>query len=163
MATAKQRAAAIRALEDRAGRVRPADLVEAASHRRHPMHDDFIWDDAKAAHQQRLNQARQYIAQVRFVTTTSSKTITSVAYVHDPAAVAKEQGYVHVSRLQSERENATAALLSEMVQVQARLERARELAAALELEDQIVDLISGVTSLTSRIRRGPSQPEAPLH
>jgi hypothetical protein len=153
MASMKIRAACIKALEDAAGRCTASGLVEAASDPKHPLHGDFIWDNRKAAHEYRLHTARTIISSVRILVENTDKTITSVAYVRDPAA-AKHEGYVSVRQLRTERENAEAALLAEMGQVQARLERARELAGALDLEDQVTDLIEGVSSFSSRIRKG---------
>lgn len=39
----------------------PSDVVEAARNARSPIHGRFEWDDAKAAHQHRLKQARQIL------------------------------------------------------------------------------------------------------
>lgn len=39
-------------------------VLAAASRARHPLHGKFEWDDAVAAHQHRLSQARQLIANV---------------------------------------------------------------------------------------------------
>ncbi len=41
--------------------LRPEAVVEAASDPEHPLHDDFDWDDASAAHAHRLHQARMLI------------------------------------------------------------------------------------------------------
>lgn len=42
--------------------VRPAQVVEAARARNHPLHKHFEWDDTKAAHSFRLSQARAIIS-----------------------------------------------------------------------------------------------------
>jgi len=42
--------------------LRPADIVEAAKPKNHPLHDRFEWDDNKAGYEHRLWQAREIIA-----------------------------------------------------------------------------------------------------
>lgn len=49
------------------GRVTPADLVAAATPKRSPIHDDFEWDDAVAAHQHRLRTAGTYLRHIKVV------------------------------------------------------------------------------------------------
>lgn len=44
---------------DNDGVLRPADVVEAATPTTSPLHKYFDWDDAHAAHQHRLDQARR--------------------------------------------------------------------------------------------------------
>lgn len=160
MSAMKIRAAAVQALEDRFGRVTPEKLIEAARDKKHPLHDDFEWDDKKAAHQHRLYLARDIIASVRVMITHSTKTISSVGYVRDPNAAPSEQGYVNVSRLRSEKDNAIDAVLSEVSRIQSLLERARELAIGLDLEDEFEAAMSAASNLENRLRRGPAAREA---
>lgn len=53
--------------EANAGELRPRDVVDAAKDPASPMHTAFEWDDQKAAHQHRLNQARQLVRSIRVV------------------------------------------------------------------------------------------------
>ena len=43
------------------GPVSPEDILEAARNPEHPLHDYLEWDDAKAAHAGRLEQAEGFI------------------------------------------------------------------------------------------------------
>lgn len=47
------------------GRLSPAIVLNEAADPEHPLHDRFEWDDAIAAHQHRLDQARALIVSVR--------------------------------------------------------------------------------------------------
>lgn len=47
------------------GELRPSDVVEAAKADDHALHALFEWDDAKAAHAHRLDQARGIIRVIR--------------------------------------------------------------------------------------------------
>lgn len=161
MASKKVRLAALRALE-RDGRLTPEELVRAASHPKHPLHKEFIWDDKRAAHLQRLDTARTIIVSVRVQFRTETATIQSVAYVRDPDASSRQQGYISVERLRDSTQSSREALTAEAQRVQSMLERARELAAALEMEDELDLLIESAKRFVSRLRRGPSAPEDEL-
>ena len=157
MSTMKIRAKAIKELENEQGRVTPEKLVRAASSRNHPLHDDFPWDDKIAAHQHRLDVARQIISSVRVIITTETKKISSVGYVRDPEADPKQQGYVSTARLRTEDDAAREALGVEITRVLSAIERVRELAAALSLEEDFHLALSGAFDMTARMRRGLGQ------
>ena len=55
---AEDAAAILRDIEQRDGTVHPIAVVEAARAKRSPIHDQFEWDDTRAAHEHRLEQAR---------------------------------------------------------------------------------------------------------
>jgi hypothetical protein len=156
MSSMKIRMQAIKELEDRHGRVTAERLVQEARSKTHPLHKDFRWDDKDAAYHDRLNTARQIISSVRVIITHSRKKISSVAYVRDPSLEPNEQGYVSVSKLRTERESALEAILSEVSRVQSILERAQELAFALDLQDEFAEALAAATTLKSRLRRGPA-------
>lgn len=151
MSSMKVRQAAIKALEDRAGRVTAEDLVAAARDRKHPLHGDFEWDDHKAAHQYRLNQARQLISSVRVVMTVETKQMAIVGYVRDPEA-APLQGYRAVAKIRSERDVAVEALLVEIERVQSILERAQGVAIGLGLEDEFHASLDATLHLRGKLR-----------
>lgn len=149
----KIRAQAIKALERPGRRITAEKVVEAARDPKHPLHRDFDWDDSRAAHHYRLDQARAIIASVRVVITTSTKKLIAPAYVRDIEA-APLQGYVATAVLKNEREAAEELLLYETARLQAQLERCREIAGALSLESELEAAIGAVFELRSRLRRG---------
>lgn len=142
-------------MEEKTGRlVVPETLVRAARNPKHPLHHKFQWNDAKAAHEQRIDTARAIITSVRVVITTSTQKIVSVGYVRDPALPSNQSGYVSVARLRTEADNAEDALLTEVTRVIAALERAKELAAALNLVAEFETAWSGALQLHARLRKG---------
>lgn len=155
------RAVAIKRLEDEAGRVTAEALVLAARNPKHPMHEDFLWDDKVAGHRFRVNQARAYIAEVRIVTTTSTVKVIAPAYLRD-RDVAPRQGYIAIQRLQTDARAAQETLLYEIARAQALFERVREIAAALELGAELDTLLSMTKDFTSRIRMG-GEPTHPVN
>jgi hypothetical protein len=69
-------------LRDSSGERSAPALVEAAKATEHVCHRDFEWDDAKAGHQHRLNQARTIIRCIVFETENASgKTVQTPVFV----------------------------------------------------------------------------------
>jgi hypothetical protein len=158
MSAMKIRAQVLRELENAHGRVTASLLVTQAKNPKHPLHGDFTWDDKKAGHEYRLSQARQIINSVRVVVTTDTLKFSTVGYVKDPAV--SGEGYVSTAQVRTEAENAHAVLLSEVGRLQSILERVKELAAALDLQDEAADLITSASEFVSRIRKGSATEEA---
>lgn len=147
---------ALAELEDDEGRLTPEAVVTAAAVAGSPLHDLFDWDDSSAAQKYRLDQARTLIRSVKVVYTIEERTVTSVAYVHDPAAEPGEQGYRSVTELRKDVEDARAALVNEVSTAGAHLRRARDLAVALSMEGYVDELISGVVELRKRVEGSQS-------
>lgn len=57
--------AALQAIYDEEGRLTPAAVVERARPQDSPLHGQFEWDDAAAAHRHRLDRARHLIRSVK--------------------------------------------------------------------------------------------------
>lgn len=148
------RAAAIKALEDRHGRLTAEDLVQEARSPKHPMHRDFLWDDKKAGHQHRLDQARRYISEVRFVVTDVTRPIKGIYYVRDPDAH-PNQGFIATQKLRSNKDVAKEALLYEVQRLEGQLERCKQVAAVLDLEDEIEAILDSVQVFALKLRPSP--------
>lgn len=132
------------------GRLTPAAVVEDAEDPASPLHDCFQWDDEKAAHAHRLDQARSLITSIRIVQKTDRTAVRAVFYVRDPSASDDEQGYVSTTTLRSDSDSARAAIVAEFSRVADMLRRAREIAKALECEDDVEALLRSVIDLRSR-------------
>jgi len=92
--------------------------------------------------------ARDLIRTVCVVITGDRFEVAAVGYVRDPGSEKGDQGYVSIDHLREEPENAKAALLSEVRQVEAALGRASRIAEALGLSANIQRL----TKQTERFR-----------
>jgi len=78
--------------EQRGGSIVPADIVEDARNQSSPLHPNFEWDDAKAAHLHRIQTARNLMGAI-IVVKVNEEVITPVrAYVH----VKQESAYMPV-------------------------------------------------------------------
>jgi len=123
-----------------------ADAVDPSS----PLHGEFEWDDAKAAHEQRLDRARAVIRSVRVVIHDSQRQATSVCYVRDPRCEPSQQGYVATQVLKTDRDLAREALNAEVSRAGAAMARARDVAEALGLTDEVEDTIRSIETLRAR-------------
>ena len=146
MITQAIRRQAIAALE-KDGRVTPDMLVAAASNRKHPLHEDFDWNDKTAAHQARLDTARSILASVRVTVTIEHKRMDCVAYVRDPTLPPNVQGLISTMRLQTDHEMAYAVLIQETDRIKSLVERARQFARVLNLEDELEEILRSLTRL----------------
>lgn len=116
-----------------------------------PLHDYFEWDDTKAAQAWRIEQARLLVRSVRVVINTERQVITTIGYVRNPDLPGDEPGYVSTARILNDKDRAREVLLLEFERVTAALRRARELAIAFGLEDDVDLLQLGVTMVRGKI------------
>lgn len=145
-----QVAAALRALESAAGRLAPADVVEAARDPQSPLHSHFEWDDTDAARKYRLDQARTLIRSVKIEVTVREVPLSVVSYVRDPDANTREAGYCSVTQLRSEEDAARAAIVDEMKRVSSAVSRAKALAAVLGVSNEIAQIEAIAKAISDR-------------
>lgn len=118
-------AAALKALEDKRGRLDTADVVEEAASPDSPLHEWFPWDDKQAAHERRLELARTLIRRVRFEVWVEDVKFRPVAYVAVPDVAASR--YVSVPRVRS-RSEAAAIMEAELARIIGNIRRTADLA-----------------------------------
>lgn len=154
MMTAEQRKAVRERLAQieaaNGGRLTPDDVVKDAKRKDSPLHELFEWDTRKAAAAYWVEQARQIITSVRVQVRTDTTKVSAVYYVRDPSAEHGEQGYVSVARLRSDADLARDALVAEFSRVADMLRRARELAAVLDAQPEVENLLQTVVGLRQR-------------
>lgn len=146
-------AAVLAAIEAKYGKVKPEHVVAAAADPEHPWHDRFAWDDAVAGHNFRLYQARQVIREVRVTRYTETRVICAPAYVRDPNAAPREQGYVSILKIRSDEETAEAVLRMECGRAIAAMTRAREVSDYLGLSGSVDAIMQELETLAGTIRR----------
>lgn len=142
----------LRRLELDNGRLLAEDVVLAASSPDSPLHDQFEWDDSKAAAAHRLDQARELIRSVRIELLVGERRVITVAYVRDPEAEEKnEAGYQAVRVLRGNAERAREAIVNEFASAAAHLRRARDLATVLGFADEVQKLADDVVRVRASI------------
>lgn len=119
------------------GVLTPRAVVKDAKNPKSPLHSEFEWDDSAAAERYRLAQARDLIARVHVHVETRTRHVRVPEYVRNPDADAREQGYVPVATLKTDRAKALDVLRNEAERTAALLQRTRDLAVALDLEGEL--------------------------
>jgi translation initiation factor 2 alpha subunit (eIF-2alpha) len=132
------------------GRITPELTVLDAADKDSPLHSLFEWDNAKAGHQHRLDQARQLLRSVRIVTRVDSRKVVVPYYVRDPDA-GDEQGYVPLLSLKSKEQQARETAIQEFKRAASALQRAKSIAEVLNLNDDIEALIDQLRELQARV------------
>jgi hypothetical protein len=148
--TTPQREALLALAELHQGRITPEMVVEAARDQNSPLHSAFIWDDAAAAEQYRLAQARVLLRRVRVEIETDARLIRVPYFTRDPEAAPHEQGYVSLPRLRAQEDLSRAALVAAFGRAARALEDARSLAEALGLREEVEALRRDVLNLRDR-------------
>jgi hypothetical protein len=71
--------------------LRPSEVVEAATPKKSPLHEEFEWDDKKAGHEFRLLRARRLIRiAITVDTSPSGDEVVTDRYVHVPPIQAEQ-------------------------------------------------------------------------
>lgn len=134
-------------IQRRRGALRPRDVVEEARDPSHPLHDHFEWDDARAGQMYREQQARELLQTVYVRLRQGEVQLTVPNYVRDPRAPATEQGYVSVVKIRTERELAADAIRAEFERARSAMRRARDLAKALGMTEDVDGLLAELERL----------------
>jgi hypothetical protein len=128
-----------RALDDiykKQGKVRPGDVVEASRSKNAPLHEYFEWNNAVAAEQYRLQQARQLINHMRieFVEAAGSAPVVERVWFSASESTATDDGsetehfYIKISD----------ALDSEVFQAQVSEDILRTLMQTIDRTDDLL-------------------------
>lgn len=145
------------------GRLTPALVVAAAKNPKHTLHDEFEWDDRKAAARQREDVARSLIRYVTVTVTTERRAFKSVVYVRDQELPKKEAGYVAITNEDIEYEHAERIVLAELGRCEAAVERARGICAVLDrhhpgLSDRLELMLQEIVGLRQQLSEPARRP-----
>jgi sugar-specific transcriptional regulator TrmB len=131
-------------------------VVADAKRRDSPLHSYFEWDNGKAAHAWRIEQARTLIRTVMVVVRTEKQSVSVVAYVRDPDQESGDQGYVSTLKLLDDKDLARSALVEEFSRAASVMRRARELAIAFALEGDVDSITRKIEVTRKRAETRPA-------
>lgn len=134
------------------GVLRPFDVVQDARQPDSPLHELFEWDVEEAAQEHWMHTARRIIASVKVNITTETIVLKAPAYVRDPRLHGREQGYLETIKLRTEHEIAKEVLAGEVQNIISALRRARNVAAALDMESEIDRLMEEFLDMRMRLK-----------
>src|SRR5512143_3179493 len=138
----EERKKALEACRDRHGRLLPKNVVAAARNPKSPLHDEFEWDDKKAAYLQRLERAQDLILEVKLEVVIGKRTLSAPYYVSDPST--NESAYIPTTVAATDAEISETVLLAELRRIESSIMRARSLAAAFDLVDHFDRMLDSV-------------------
>lgn len=130
----------------------PESIVQKATDPRNPLHDEFPWDDAQAAHQYRLDIARRLIRSVTVVRIEEERTIQTVYYVHHPSQGTHSQGYVALTELKRSKADARECLDFELSRIHGAISRAQGIAGVLGLDHYFEQMLKQLAQIRSKIK-----------
>lgn len=142
--------AALEALADQEGNIKPEDVVDAVRYNpNHPLYDEFDWDQERAAYSTWVARARALIASVRVVVITSPPIKPSDlppprAFVRDPDKSRKETGYVAISSLRDDRERSIRVLAQRLADLEGRVVEMLSIARHLGIEAELRAMLGSV-------------------
>ena len=143
-------AAEIAALKDSDGRVTPEAVLKAAESESSPLHAYFEWDNDVAAHEHRLNQARDLIRQVRFTITYEDRSYKVPRYVSDPRV--EKSAYIDTTDPATKKKSVSRKILhDELDRIGNAIERGAKLAVVFGLEEEFRTLAVEVAKIRSTL------------
>src|SRR5512136_653723 len=113
MMTARQRAIKdrLRELEiQNSGLLTPDIVLKDAQDPTSVLHEEFEWDDAKAAHSYRVDQARELIRSVRYVEVTTKMELSSPNYVSVTVPPGNQRAFMSLDKIKQSKEMAKEAI-----------------------------------------------------
>jgi hypothetical protein len=138
--------------EQNGGTITPEIIVDDAKRKESPLYECFEHDADRGLYQYQLIQARQLIRTVRVEIRTIHQTVRPHYFVRDPEMPSDQQGYVAIPVLQNDETRARSAVVAELKRVTQALSRARDIASALELEDEIDAFLDQANGLIQRVQ-----------
>lgn len=133
------------------GKLTPDAVVKEATKKESPLHSYFLWDDKRAAHEFRKEQARELIRGCYLVVTVEEKIIKVPEFVRNPMKATDEAGYVAIEKLRESPEQAKKHLEAELNNVLAVFRRAEGYALLLGLGSELDIARSAVRSLSAKL------------
>lgn len=110
------------------GALRPRDVVDAARSHDSPLHKYFTWDNAKAAEQLRISEARKLIARVRVTMETGPLKVVTVRAFHSLPSDRGRIGYRPIAGILSDEDRRRELLQTALRELAAFRRRYRDLA-----------------------------------
>jgi hypothetical protein len=133
MATNEPLNAIIGEIAARTGNNRALDdvVVEEAAALDHPLHDEFIWDDAVAAGIQRRDHAKKLIklARIEMTDPVTQRTIRLPSFIRNP--LEPPGSFIPMVRLREDRDVAIEVVRREWQRIHSAIDRAEKVSAAI--------------------------------
>jgi len=152
MTTLAVQKALIALAEEMNGELTPELVLERARQEDSPLHGHFTWDQAKAAYERNLDQARSLIRSVKVVIKKNDVVYQVPFFVRNPvAAETGAQGYSSLKKLRTNTDIAKDAVRVEFERADAAMNRAQKVAMALALDTDITEIKERLDAVIRKI------------
>jgi hypothetical protein len=131
----------------------PEAVVREARNPKHPLHECFDWNDEKAAHEHRLDQARALISSIQVLVEYEDILVPTTCYVHDVRKGRQGQGYCSVDALSRRRQDAIQTLELELERIIGVVERTRGIAGSLGLGSLFEGMLQSAITAKLRVQK----------
>lgn len=138
----------LRELENQFGEITPNIVLRDARKKSSPLHEHFEWNNQKAGHAYRVEQARVLIRSVRVIIHDQTHEIRAIAYVRNPDCDPTHQGYVSTVRVRGNKSKSLRIVARELGYARAALQRAYNVAESLDMKKELERLITKVDKLS---------------
>jgi hypothetical protein len=125
-----------------AGRLTKDAVVQDARKKSSPLHSYFEWDDSIAGQRYRLVQAEELIGEVTVLVEYGETRVVVPRFPRDPTAPVGKQGHADVLDLRSDKDKARLVVIAAAQQASAHLQRVRDLAIGVGLEEEVEEIIT---------------------
>lgn len=147
----------IRDLYKKTGFITPDIVISDAKKKDSPLHDQFNWNVEEAAMEAWRETARRIIRSVRVVITVEDVKFPAECrvlpeFIRDPSAESKNQGYSRAAEIRNDHELAVSALMYEIERADGAIGRARGVAEALGLSDEINIVSSAIATVRKKAK-----------
>jgi hypothetical protein len=136
------------------GTVTPDMVIEDAKNPDSPLHGEFNWNVDEVAMQAWRDKARRLIRRVKVVIETEDIVFHGRGrreFISDPGKDKGTQGYISRADLRTDRERAYDALRAEIRRIESAIERVREVAEDIGLDDEIEIISQSIVQLKDRM------------
>jgi hypothetical protein len=123
---AQMRADAIEKCKDKAGRITPEAVIDAASDPKSILHKEFEWDVSKGHHIYQMDRARELIREARFIITYSTMQLAVPKYISD--RYDRNSSYIETDTVKKKSIMAKETMIDEVRRIKGAAERSRALA-----------------------------------
>lgn len=146
----------IRELYEEHSKITADIVINDAKNPESPLHGEFEWDVNKAAMEEWRDTARRLIRSVTIVVHTETKSFTAQGYqppefVRDPSNTTRDQGYVRVHDIRSDKERSRSALMYEIDRINGSLARARSICTELNLESEFTIVDNAIKTFRKKV------------
>lgn len=143
---------------DKENRLTPDEVISEGQKPDSPLHSEFTWDVAEAARITWVNQARALISSFTVTRIVNHREYNVQEFVEHPTKPEREQGYVSIDKIKSNRMMAREFIERELTMASAYVSRTRDYATILGLTDRVDSVTRDLDELRNDVHKAEDHP-----